>query len=132
MAEQLDTGNGAVGEVVFTGRVDGGETVPLTAEQAQFDAVDGELDMRFAELRDTNGPGGSVWAGVVTIEPVTIHYTFKGDETIHVLDGEVSITVNGERTVELGPGDVASFAKGARSTWVVRSTLREFFVLTGA
>jgi uncharacterized cupin superfamily protein len=106
--------------------------VALTAQDAEFDAVEGELIMHVHELRNTVGPGGSVWAGVVTIEPVTIHYTFKGDETIHVLDGEVSITVNDETTVDLKAGDVASFAKGARSTWVVKTHFREFFVLTGA
>lgn len=102
----------------------------MTAADAEFEAVEGELNMHFQELRDTAGPAGSVWAGLVTIDPVTIEYTFKGHETIHVLDGEVSITVEGE-TVDLFPGDVASFTKGARSTWVVKSRLREFFVLTG-
>lgn len=116
---------------VYVGRIGDGQTVPLTAEQAEFDSVEGELDMRFQELRDSHGPDGSVWAGVVTIEPVTIHYTFQGHETIHILDGEVSITVEGERTVDLQAGDVASFTKGSRSKWVVKSTLREFFVLTG-
>lgn len=116
---------------VFTGRFDAAAARPLTAEDAEFDAVEGELRMSFVELRDTSGPDGSVWAGIVTIDPVTIHYTFKGHETIHVIDGEVSITVDGETTVDLRPGDVASFVKGARSTWEVKSTLREFFVLTG-
>lgn len=117
---------------MYVGRIGQGDTVPLTAEQAEFDSVEGELDMRFQELRDTAGPDGSVWAGVITIEPVTIHYTFQGHETIHILDGEVSITVHGECTLDLRAGDIASFTKGSRSTWVVKSTLRELFVLTGA
>ncbi|MEI2701446.1 MAG: cupin domain-containing protein [Baekduia sp.] len=112
---------------VFVGARD---AVSLTAEQAEIERVEGELNMRFEQLRDTSGPDGSVWAGLVTIDPVTIHYTFKGHETIHVIDGEVSITVDGA-TIDLRAGDVASFAKGARSVWVVKSTLREFFVLTG-
>ena len=108
------------------------DLMPVTAQDAEFEAVDGELTMRVHELRNTIGPDGSVWAGIATIEPVTIHYTFKGDETIHVLEGEVSITVDDERTIDLKAGDVASFEKGTRSTWVVTKRLREFFVLTGA
>lgn len=121
----------SVAESVFVANAHTTDFVALTAQDAEFEAVEGELIMRVHELRNTVGPEGSVWAGVVTIEPVTIHYTFKGHETIHVLEGEVSITVDDERTVHLGPGDVASFAKGARSTWVVKTHFREFFVLTG-
>jgi len=117
--------------LVFTGNIDSGEAVRLTAEQAEFDSTDGELVMTFQELRDTTGPDGSVWAGIVTIEPVTIKYTFKGHETIHILDGEVSITVDDRPAVELRAGDIASFTKGSRSVWVVRKRLREFFVLSG-
>lgn len=117
---------------VFTANVRTTDLVPLTAEDAEFEAVEGDLVMHVHELRNTAGPSGSVWAGIVTIEPVTIYYTFTGHETIHVLEGEVSITVDGEHTVDLRPGDVASFRKGARSTWVVKTPLREFFVLTGA
>jgi uncharacterized cupin superfamily protein len=116
----------------FTGNVRGTDFVRLTAEDAEFEAVEGELDMRFLELRNTTGPDGSVWAGIVTIEPVTIHYTFKGHETIHVLEGEVSIAVDGRTPLDLRAGDVASFIKGSRSTWEIKSALREFFVLTGA
>lgn len=116
---------------VFTGNIDSGEAVRLTADEAEFESTDGELVMTFKQLRNTAGPDGSVWAGVVTIEPVTINYTFKGHETIHILEGEVSIAVDDRPAVELRAGDIASFTKGSRSVWVVRKRLREFFVLSG-
>ncbi len=124
--------DGAATGSVFVANAHTRDFVPLTAEEAEFDAVEGELTMRVHELRNTTGPDGSVWAAIVTIEPVTIYYTFKGDETIHVLEGEVSVTVDDDRTVDLRAGDVASFKKGARSKWVVKTPFREFFVLTGA
>lgn len=125
-----DEGQG-ITESVFVASVHANEFVPLTADEAEIEAVEGRLVMQVHELRDTPGPDGSVWAGIVTIEPVTIHYTFKGHETIHVLEGEVSITVDEDRTVDLRAGDVASFRKGARSKWVVKTPLRELFILTG-
>jgi uncharacterized cupin superfamily protein len=116
---------------IYVGHAHTTDLAPLTAEDAEFEAVEGELTMLVHELRNTAGPDGRVWAAIVTIEPVTIHYIFKGHETIHVLEGEVSITVEGETTLDLGPGDVASFTKGTSSVWVVKSRLRELFVLSG-
>jgi len=34
-------------------------------------------------------------------------------------------------SVTLQPGNIASFPKGATSTWTVRRTLRKFFVISG-
>lgn len=115
---------------VFTADVRTEEFKPFTPEALGIDSVDGEPDIHIHVLRDTSGSDGSVWSGVALVEPSTLYYTFAGDETIHVLEGAVRISVEGEDPVELGPGALASFHKGARSTWEVTSRLREVFVLT--
>ena len=63
--------------------------------------------------------------------PAPFHYDFECDETIHVLEGEVVIAVDGGPTLELGAGDVASFAAGSSATWrVTRTPFKELFVLS--
>lgn len=63
--------------------------------------------------------------------PEPFHYVFELDETIHVIEGEVVISVDGGPTLELGPGDVASFAAGSSATWrIARTPFKELFVLS--
>jgi uncharacterized cupin superfamily protein len=48
-----------------------------------------------------------------------------------VIEGEVVIAVAGGPTLELGPGDVASFASGSSATWqIARTPFKELFVLS--
>ena len=62
--------------------------------------------------------------------PEPFHYLFERNETIHVLEGTVVISVDGGPTLELGAGDVASFAAGGSATWrVARTPFKELFVL---
>jgi uncharacterized cupin superfamily protein len=53
-----------------------------------------------------------------------------GDETLHVLEGRVTIEVDGLEPVELAAGDVVSFPKGLASTWEIHEPFKEFFVLS--
>jgi uncharacterized cupin superfamily protein len=76
----------------------------------------------------------SYYAGFwrVTGEPPSaFDYAFEQNETIHVLEGEVTIELDGGPRLALRPGDAASFAPGGRSTWqVVRTPFKELFVLS--
>jgi uncharacterized cupin superfamily protein len=59
-------------------------------------------------------------------------YTFSGDETLMVLEGEVEVEIVGGERVNLRPGDVASFRKGATSRWRFKSeTFKEVFIYSG-
>jgi uncharacterized cupin superfamily protein len=63
--------------------------------------------------------------------PEPFQYDFELNETIHVIEGEVVISVDGGPTLELGPGDVASFAAGSSATWrIARTPFKELFVLS--
>ena len=76
------------------------------------------------------GPGGIRNREIQ--DPATFPLTWPGDETIIVLEGEVRIElVDTGEVVELKEGDIASFPKGARSVWTVKSPFKEFFVLSG-
>lgn len=106
--------------------------VPIEEPYDGFDAVlSGEPRARVSWLRVGSGGDGVLYAGTFVLEPSVVRYTFAGDESFHVLEGDLDIAVDGGDVVTLGPGDLASFPKGARSTWTVRATLRKFFVISG-
>ncbi len=52
-------------------------------------------------------------------------------EVFVVISGRASIEIEGEPTLEIGPGDVVELAAGARTVWHVTQTLRKFWVMPG-
>lgn len=121
-------GTGASASTVARSRVD----VAVAEPYDGFDAVlAGQPNARVAWLRTGSNGDGVLYTGVFVLEPSVVRYTFAGDESFHVLEGDLDIAVDGGEVLTLGPGDLASFPKGARSTWTVRTTLRKFFVISG-
>jgi hypothetical protein len=52
-------------------------------------------------------------------------WRYNVDETIHILDGGVTINAEGQPERRLGPGDTLHFARGAVATWTVDSHVRK-------
>jgi uncharacterized cupin superfamily protein len=68
---------------------------------------------------------------VIGALPAPFAYDFGQNETIHVLEGAVVIEVEGGPALELGQGDIASFAAGSRAVWrITRTPFKELFVLS--
>jgi uncharacterized cupin superfamily protein len=82
-------------------------------------------------LRVGSGGEGVLYSGLWTHEPASFPYVFPGDETFHVLEGELTIEVDGGDSVTLTPGDIASFPKGQSSTWHITKPFKKFFVISG-
>src|SRR5690242_10394949 len=101
---------------VYRSVVDPDDYVPFDG----FDAVlSGEPRAAVSWLRTVPAGDGVLYAGMFTVEPSVFRYSFLGDESFHVLDGDLDIAVDGGDTVTLGPGDIASFTQGSVSTWTV-------------
>lgn len=70
-------------------------------------------------------------AGVWEVEPDRIpartRVVVPHRETVYVIEGEVEVEVEGDRTLVLRSGDLACFEAGAVTYWTVRAHLREFF-----
>jgi uncharacterized cupin superfamily protein len=67
--------------------------------------------------------------GIWEITPGT--YTdVEADEIFVVLSGRATVKIEGEEALEIGPGDVGVFDKGAETTWVVHETLRKVYQIT--
>jgi len=97
-----------------------------------FDAVlSGDPAARVAWLRTTSGGEGVLYTGMFTAQPSMFRYSFAGDESMLVLEGDLDVAVDGGATLTFRAGDTASFPKGVRSTWTLRAPLRKFFVISG-
>jgi uncharacterized cupin superfamily protein len=93
--------------------------------------IEGSFEGQIHWLRQTSGGEGQLMTGVFTGTESKFSYTFAGDETFHVIEGSVTIEVEGGEEVKLGPGSIASFPKGAASIWTVHEPFRKFFVISG-
>jgi uncharacterized cupin superfamily protein len=73
-----------------------------------------------------------VEAGLWKPDPATagqpVSVVLPDNQTIVILRGNARIAIVGGPTLELKPGDVASFSKGAKTTWTVTPTFMEFWV----
>lgn len=71
-----------------------------------------------------------VWAGLTRFTAVDgpIPWTPPQRETIHVLEGEVTIEITGGPTLELKPGDLAFLPAGLETTWHVTPPFMELWV----
>lgn len=52
-------------------------------------------------------------------------WRYQGDETIYFLDGEVTISIDGQPARRFGPGDAIHFSRGAVATWDVKTFIRK-------
>jgi uncharacterized cupin superfamily protein len=72
-----------------------------------------------------------VWAGLTRFTAVDgpTRWTPSQRETIHVLEGQVTIEIVGGPTVMLKPGDVASLPAGLETIWHITPPFKELWVL---
>lgn len=99
-------------------------------EPFSLDAVDGNPNGKVHWLKVSPEGEPLLYAGFFTADPATFTYTFGGNETFNLLEGEVRIELeNGDR-IDMVPGDVAAFPKGHRSTWTIKSPFKKFFVIS--
>lgn len=70
--------------------------------------------------------------GIFEAEPSTFVAAVETDETILVLRGEARIELDTGTAVDLAPGDIAVLPRGAIATWTIKSSFREFYVLSGS
>lgn len=95
------------------------------------EVISGDPAAGVAWLRTTATGDGMLLVGMFRVSPSTFRYTFAGDESFHVLAGDLDVEVDGGDVVRLGAGDIASFPGGVSSTWTVRRPLTKFFVISG-
>jgi len=86
----------------------------------------GTPEARSRQLARSRDGASSVMAWSCTAGRFNWHYSV--DETAHVISGEVFVTNERGEECRLGPGDMAFFPAGSRSTWRVPVAVRKLAV----
>jgi len=71
---------------------------------------------------------GNAWTMVWECTAGIFNWHYDCDETVHILDGHVLLTM-GSETRELGPGDAVFFPAGSQVTWQVDTYVRKIAFL---
>jgi len=95
------------------------------------DVVEGDPQGKVHWLRTEGSTDAALMSGIFTGQPSRFNYVFETDETFHVIEGRVTITLDSGEAVTLAAGDIVSFPRGARAVWDIQEPLRKFFVLSG-
>jgi uncharacterized cupin superfamily protein len=95
------------------------------------DVLEGTPNGKVHWLRTSTGGDGQLLTGMFTAEPSKVNYEFIGDESLHHMQGRVTVEMDSGDTIDLRPGDVASFPKGAKSVWTIHEPMKKFFVISG-
>lgn len=104
-------------------------------EWEPFEVAEGVTVGEVLLLRGDDTDGGAYYNGFWRVTspelPAPFPYEMAQNETIYVIEGALTITVEGGPVLELEEGSIASFTPGTKTTWQVRRTpFREVFVLS--
>jgi uncharacterized cupin superfamily protein len=86
----------------------------------------GTPEARSRQLARSQDGASSVMAWSCTAG--RFNWQYMVDETVHIISGEVFITNEKGEECRLGPGDMAFFPAGSRSTWRVPVAVRKLAV----
>jgi uncharacterized cupin superfamily protein len=89
--------------------------------------LEGEPKTLAAEIAHTDDATTKVYIWSTTKS--RFRWLYDSDEVVTVIDGEVFVTNDGGVETHLGPGDVAFFPAGAKTTWRVPDHLRKIATL---
>ena len=98
--------------------------VPLKPAPITPDWVlDGNPGARNREL--SHSADWSAWTMVWDCTAGRFRWDYDIDETVHFIDGSVTISADGMAARRFGPGDVIFFPAGSSATWEVDSYIRK-------
>jgi len=67
--------------------------------------------------------GWPIW----TKEASTFPWSYDRTETCYFLEGEVIVTPEGGKPVEMGAGDLVTFPQGMSCTWEIRQDVKKHY-----
>ncbi len=102
------------------------EPYPLPKETIKEGDPNGQVHW----LRVSGAGEAPYYAGIWTCQPSVFDYRFELNESLHVLEGHVVVSQEGGPTIDMRPGDVVSFPKGAMTRWAVKAPFKKVFVDT--
>ena len=86
-----------------------------------------QIEVRRPSEAEVGELGARAWP-IWTQEPSTFPWTYDDAETCLVLEGRVTVTPDGGGApVEIGPGDLVTFAAGLSCVWAVHEAIRKHY-----
>jgi uncharacterized cupin superfamily protein len=79
-------------------------------------------------LRQDDDVQAGIWRCTTAEQPDVHVAEFEMNETVMILSGRVRVDIEDGPSVELAPGDTASFVKGTVGHWTLIEDVEEFFV----
>lgn len=92
--------------------------------------LEGDPRARRYSVFEQRADGHFLGVGIFACEPARTAFQLEHHEVLHVLEGEVEITLDDGSHVALGPGGVAVLPKGHRSEWWIKSPFKELAIVT--
>jgi len=90
-----------------------------------WEVVEGRPTMKTWILHTSND--GSMISGIWTATPGTYHATYSEYEFVHLIEGRITITPEGEESLDVGPGDAFVVEAGFKGTWQIREAVVKHF-----
>jgi uncharacterized cupin superfamily protein len=87
--------------------------------------VQGTPTMKTWILHTSND--GSMISGVWTATAGTYHATYAEYEFVHIIEGSITITPDGEESMDVGPGDAFVVEAGFTGTWEIKEPVLKHF-----
>ncbi|NMG20926.1 cupin domain-containing protein [Brasilonema bromeliae] len=77
-------------------------------------------------IEQLNELGVFKW-GIWTKEVSKFPWTYDTQETCYFLEGDVIVTPDGGKSVQMGKGDLVTFPAGMSCTWEIRSDVKKHY-----
>jgi uncharacterized cupin superfamily protein len=104
---------------------------PSDYEDFPLEVIEGDPQGKVHWLRTSTGGDGQLLTGMFTAQPSKVKYTFIGDESLHLMEGRVTVEMEDGEQFTVSAGEVAAFPKGANSVWTIHEPMKKFFVISG-
>lgn len=102
------------------------EFTPITPDDAGMTVIRGDPQPRIHTLVQTD----TIWSALSRVEPGEWTLAVSNPAALTFIEGEATLTVGG-RTREVVAGDTVFFAAGTIAHWVLRTPLRDWFIMFG-
>ena len=70
---------------------------------------------------------GSMVSGIWTATPGSYHATYLEYEFVHLIEGRITITPDGEDPMHVGPGDAFVVKAGFAGIWAIKEPVLKHF-----
>ncbi len=113
---------------------DSNPATPYLASAASAELEDwGPLEEATGEEMTTSGltlwKDGDSEVGVWQCTPGPSYWKLETHEFVQIVAGRMTVTPDGGRPTEIGPGDVAVFPRGWAGSWQIHETIRKVYVI---